>query len=207
MTSGPAAPTEAAATEGTKEISQVDKVNNELTNNPRPGRCDVIDRSISTYNGGQTSKYKWAQQLWNVDVQVPLPKGTTARMLIVVIKSRSLKVHIKGQDQPLLDGELYGRVKADDSFWNVEDKEFLNINLEKAEEKIWTTIIVGDEEIDPKSVDNSKRPEDFDLETQGHLQKVIYERDRKLNGLPTTEEEANMKMMNELYKNNPQFAS
>lgn len=39
------------------------------------------------------------------------------------------------------------------------------------------------------------------------MKKVIYERDRKLAGLPTTEEEENMKMMNELYKNNPQFAS
>jgi len=35
------------------------------------------------------------------------------------------------------------------------------------------------------------------------LKKVIYERDRKLAGLPTTEEEENMKMMNELYKKNP----
>mmetsp|Transcript_32205 Transcript_32205/g.39928 ORF Transcript_32205/g.39928 Transcript_32205/m.39928 type:complete len:141 (-) Transcript_32205:234-656(-) len=139
----------------------------------------------------------------NVDVQIKLPKGTSSRQLIVVIKSRHLKVMIKGQEEPLLDGELFERVKVDDSFWNIEDQEFLNINLEKAEEKIWKTILVGDEEIDPKSVDNTKKIEDFDLETQGHLQKVLYERDRKMAGLPTTEEEANMKMMNELYKNNP----
>ena len=125
----------------------------------------------------------------NVDVQVKLPKGTTSRQLLVVIKAKSLKVQIKGQDAPLLDGELVERVKVDDSFWNIEDNEFLNINLEKAEEKIWKTILVGDEEIDPKSVDNTKRVEDFDLETQGHLQKVLYERDRKMAGLPTTEEE------------------
>ena len=124
-----------------------------------------------------------------------------------MIKSKSLKVQIKGQQDPLLDGELVERVKVDDSFWNIEDNEFLNINLEKAEEKIWKTILVGDEEIDPKSVDNTKRVEDFDLETQGHLQKVLYERDRKMAGLPTTEEEKNMKLMNDLYRNNPQFAA
>ena len=72
---------------------------------------------------------------------------------------------IKGQDEPIIDGELFERVKVDDSFWNLEDKEFLNINLEKMEEKIWTTVIKGDDEIDPKSVDNSKAVEDFDLET------------------------------------------
>lgn len=86
-------------------------------------------------------------------------------MLLVTIKSQSLKVILKGSDEPLVDGALVGRVKPDDCFWNVDDDSFLNINLEKAAEKIWTTVIVGDEEIDPKSVDNSKKPEDFDLET------------------------------------------
>lgn len=62
-------------------------------------------------------------------------------------------MQIKGQDTVLLEGELFERVKVDDSFWSVEDNEYLNINLEKMEEKIWKTILVGDEEIDPKSVD------------------------------------------------------
>jgi hypothetical protein len=110
---------------------------------------------------------------------------------------------IKGCDEPVLDGELSEKVKVDDSFWNVEDAEYLNINLEKMEEKIWKTILVGDEEIDPKTVDNTKNIEEFDLETQGHLQKVLYERNRKMHGLPTTEEEENMKKMNEIMKNNP----
>jgi hypothetical protein len=49
--------------------------------------------------------------------------------------------------------------------------------------------LLGDAEIDPKTVDNSKKIEEFDLETQGHLQKVLYEQNRKRMGLPTTEEE------------------
>ena len=70
-------------------------------------------------------------------------------------------------------------------------------------EHIWKTVIIGDDEIDPKSVDNTKNIEEFDLETQGHLQKVYYERNRKMNGLPTTEEEAQAKALNEMFKNNP----
>lgn len=108
---------------------------------------------------------------------------------------------LKGQEEPIIDGELHERVKCEDSFWNVEDNEFLNINLEKMEEKIWKTVMAGDDEIDPKSVDQTKAVEDFDLETQGHLVKVLYERNRKMAGLPTTEEEANMKAMNEMFKN------
>ena len=56
-------------------------------------------------------------------------------------------------------------------------------------------MILGDDEIDTKTVDNSKRIEEFDLETQGHLQKVLYEQERKKMGLPTTEEEEQQKMM------------
>ena len=88
-----------------------------------------------------------------------------------------------------MEGELCEKVKVDDSFWSVEDDEFLNINFEKHSEVIWKTIIVGDAEIDTKKVDNSKNLTEFDTETQGHLRKVLYEQERKRQGLPTTEEE------------------
>jgi len=56
-------------------------------------------------------------------------------------------------------------VTPDDSFWNVEEKRWLNLNLEKAVEQIWKTVIIGDEEIDTSKVDNSKKVEEFDTET------------------------------------------
>ena len=51
--------------------------------------------------------------------------------------------------------------------------------MEKHADDIWNTIIKGDKEIDPKTVDNSKKLEDFDHETQGALRKVMYEQNRK----------------------------
>lgn len=72
---------------------------------------------------------------------------------------------IKGQAEPLVDGELSEKIKVDDSFWSVEDKKYCNITFEKAYEAIWKTVIKGDAEIDPKTVDNSKRIDEFDLET------------------------------------------
>lgn len=97
-------------------------------------------------------------------------------MLKVEIKPKHLFVALKGKEgEPLLNGELSEKVKVDDTFWTIEDSQYLNITFEKAYEAIWKTILVGDEEIDPKTVDNSKKIEEFDLETQGHLQKVLYE--------------------------------
>lgn len=167
--------------------------------NPLPPKTD-IDKEISTYNGAKTEKYNWSQGTLNVDVQVKLPVGTTARQVICIIKTKHLKVCIKGCEEPIIDSELHERVKVDDSFWSVEDNEFLNINFEKMEERIWKTVLAGDEEIDPKSVDQTKNMDEFDLETQGHLQKVLYERNRKMAGLPTTEEEANAKALNDMMK-------
>ena len=49
------------------------------------------------------------------------------------------------------------------------------LNLEKGSENIWKTIIKGDTEIDATKVDNSKKIEEFDGETQSALRKIMYE--------------------------------
>jgi hypothetical protein len=113
----------------------------------------------------------------------------------VQIKSKYIKITKKNKGQVLLEGELYDRIKVDESTWTIEDNKKLMIVLEKAEENIWKTVIVGDEEIDTSKVDNSKRIDEFDDETQGALRKIIYEQNRKNNGLPTTEEESQMEML------------
>ena len=157
-----------------------------------------VDKKISTYNGAETEHYNWTQSTKAVDVQIPIPKGTKPRDLLVVIKTKHLKVQIKGQDKPIIDGELDQKVRIDDSFWSIEDGEYLNINFEKSSEVIWKTVITGDSEIDTKKVDNAKNLSEFDHETQGHLRKVLYEQERKKMGLPTTEEEQQQKLMAEM---------
>ena len=99
-----------------------------------------------------------------------------------------------------MDSELCEKVKPDESFWSIEDKQFLSINFEKSTEVIWKCILLGDDEIDTKKVDNSKSLDQFDNETQGHLRKVLYEQERKRQGLPTTEEAQNYAAMEEIMK-------
>mmetsp|Transcript_1182 Transcript_1182/g.2164 ORF Transcript_1182/g.2164 Transcript_1182/m.2164 type:complete len:196 (-) Transcript_1182:43-630(-) len=157
-------------------------------------------QKISTYNGDATDKYNWSQSISEVTLQIPVPKGTKSRDLLVKIHPKKLFIQLKSQSEPLIDGELAEKVKVEDSFWSVEDNQFIIITFEKAYEAIWKTIIVGDKEIDPKTVDNSKKIEEFDLETQGHLQKVLYEQERKRNGLPTTEEKENQRKIEEIMR-------
>lgn len=124
------------------------------------------------------------------------------------MKPKNLKITVKGSATPLLSGELCEKIRVDDSFWSIEDNQFLNLNFEKAGEAIWKSVLVGDAEIDTKKVDNAKSISEFDQETQGHLRKVLYEQERKKKGLPTTEEEQQQKLMEEIMAkqgiNNPQ---
>jgi hypothetical protein len=62
--------------------------------------------------------YSWTQELEEVDVTVPVPKGTRAKDLVVVLQKKKLSVGLKGQDK-ILDGELCKEVKVEDSTWTV----------------------------------------------------------------------------------------
>ena len=56
-----------------------------------------------------------------MDLQISLPKGTTSKMILVDIKTKHLKVQLKGQPAPIIEGELQEKVVVEDSFWNIED--------------------------------------------------------------------------------------
>ena len=122
-------------------------------------------REISTYNGDKTDKYNWSQSVTDVVVQIPVPQGTKPKGLVVVIKPKYLSVALKGSSEPIVAGDLCEKIKVEDSYWTIEDDKYLNINFEKAYEAIWKCVILGDKEIDTKTVDNSKKIEEFDLET------------------------------------------
>lgn len=66
----------------------------------------------------QALPYSWRQELVDVDLIVPIPKGTRAKGLDVVIAKKKLKVGLKGQE-PILEGELSKEIKVDDSTWTI----------------------------------------------------------------------------------------
>jgi hypothetical protein len=142
-------------------------------------------------NGGKTEKYIWYQTLSEVDVKIPVPKGTAARQLNVDIKKNSLKIAYKNKpNEPIIQGTLHKSVKADESFWTVEDNELITLNLQKVNGmEWWKTVIVGDEEIDTQKVqpENSKL-EDLDRETRPFVEKMMFDQRQKSMGLPTSEE-------------------
>lgn len=62
--------------------------------------------------------YTWRQELGDVDITVPIPKGTRAKQLNVVMKQNKFTLGLKGEE-PIMDGELCKAIKVDDSTWTV----------------------------------------------------------------------------------------
>lgn len=62
--------------------------------------------------------YKWKQELGEVDITIPVPKGTRARDLVVVIQKKKLSVGLKGKDK-IMEGELCKEIKLEESTWTL----------------------------------------------------------------------------------------
>ena len=73
---------------------------------------------MATYSYSQALPYTWKQQLADVDIEVPIPKGTRAKQLNVVLQKKKLSVGLKGEE-PIMSGELCKEIKVEDSTWTV----------------------------------------------------------------------------------------
>ena len=155
--------------------------------------------SISTYNGDQCDDYNWSQGVGDVTIQFTLKQKINKKMLKIDMTVNHLKIVIQGMDKPLIDDDFCEKIIPDDSNWTIEDGQSIILFLEKATEIIWKSAFKGGKEIDTKTVDNSKRIDEFDSETQAALNKIVYEQNRKRNGLPTTEEEKKLEALKEAW--------
>jgi len=133
--------------------------------------------------------YRWTQELGEVDIVVPVPKGTRGKDLVVVIQKKKLSVGLKGQDK-ILDGELCKEIKMEDSTWTLEDNESVLIHLEKInQQQWWENVLTHHPKIDTRKIEpgNSKLS-DLDGETRGMVEKMMFDNQQKQMGKPTSDE-------------------
>ena len=70
----------------------------------------------------------------------------------------------------LVEGELQWKVHVDESMWTLIPGEHVHISLDKVEERWWTCVIKGDEEIDKSKIDTTQDISEFDEQTQTDYQ-------------------------------------
>jgi hypothetical protein len=156
-----------------------------------PEEREVHDREAKKKEAEEQAAlpYTWRQELGDVDLTIPIPKGTRAKQLNVSIQKKKLTVGLKGQD-PIMDGELCKAVKVDDSTWTVEDQEVLLIHLEKVNrQEWWENVLTHHPKIDTRKIEpeNSKLS-DLDGETRGMVEKMMFDNQQKQMGKPTSDE-------------------
>eukprot|EP00904_Undaria_pinnatifida_P000969 jgi/Undpi1/10873/HiC_scaffold_3.g01399.m1 len=157
-------------------------------------------------NGGKTEKYEWTQTLQELSVVVPITEGLKSRDVVCDITKSRLRVGVRGQ--PLLvDGEMYNRVKVDDSFWTLEDGKEINIALQKENQmEWWKCVVKGDPEINTSKVqpENSKLSE-LDGETRKTVEKMMFDQRQKAQGLPTSDEMSKQEMLGKFMAQHPEM--
>ncbi|CAI2176018.1 13455_t:CDS:2, partial [Funneliformis geosporum] len=133
--------------------------------------------------------YKWKQTLQDVDITVPVPKGSRAKDLKVDIKKKHLTVGLKGQT-PIIEGELCKEVKIDDCTWTLEDQKEIFIHIEKSNQmEWWKNVITTHPEIDTTKIQpENSNLSDLDGETRAMVEKMMFDQRQKKMGKKTSEE-------------------
>ena len=163
-------------------------------------------------NGGICENYRWTQSLQDVQVFVPVPKGTKAKMLKVQMLKQKLIVHVAGAESAVVDGELHKPIKIEDSTWSIEDNpsddnRLVSIFLTKMNQmEWWSRVIVGDPEINTQKVEpeNSKLS-DLDGDTRQTVEKMMYDQRQKAAGLPTADEQSKQDMLKKFMQAHPEM--
>ncbi|KZT72827.1 CS-domain-containing protein [Daedalea quercina L-15889] len=150
--------------------------------------------------------YKWKQELGEVDIVVPVPKGTRGKNLDVVIQKKKLSVGLKGQE-PIMAGELCREIKVEESTWTVEDQEAVHVHLEKInKQQWWENVITHHPKIDTTKIqpENSKLS-DLDGETRGMVEKMMFDNQQKQMGKPTSDELKKMEVLKKFQEQHPEL--
>ncbi|KAJ3479606.1 hypothetical protein NLI96_g8935 [Meripilus lineatus] len=150
--------------------------------------------------------YTWKQELGEIDILVPVPKGTRGKQLNIVFQKKKLSVGIKGQD-PIMSGELPHEIKLEESTWMLEDQQVVNVHLEKVnKQQWWPHVLTHHPRIDTtKIVPENSKLSDLDGETRGMVEKMMYDNQQKQMGKPTSDEQKKMEALKKFQAAHPEL--
>ncbi|KAG8906105.1 hypothetical protein FRB99_007566 [Tulasnella sp. 403] len=150
--------------------------------------------------------YKWKQELGEVDIYVPVPKGTRARDLDIKIMKKKLSAGLKGKEK-ILEGDLCREIKVEESTWTVQDQSEIHIHLEKInKQEWWENVLTHHPKVDvTKIVPENSKLSDLDGETRGMVEKMMFDNQQKHLGKPTSDEAKKMEMLEKFKKAHPEL--
>jgi CS domain/N-terminal conserved domain of Nudc. len=170
-------------------------------------------------NGGTVpGRYTWTQTLSELSVSIPVPDGTRGKDVSVVLNKNHLKVGLlsqirsspkgSGSESWIVDSALTKAIVVDDSFWTIEDGNRIVLNLQKLNGMEWWDSVCKDDsaKIDVRAIqpENSSLS-DLDGETRKTVEKMMYDQRQKAMGLPTSEEQNKLDMLEKFKAQHPEL--
>ncbi|KEG09955.1 nuclear distribution protein C like protein [Trypanosoma grayi] len=197
-----------AAAEAAKRKEELEKKMEELAN-AKEDEDGMKPKGLppNAGNGFDYEHYTFTQSLQEVEVRVSLPiANAKGKNLDVVMQQHRLRVGLKGKP-PIVDGDLYAAVKAEESMWTIEDGRTVVLTLTKQNQmEWWKTVIAGDMEIDlQKVVPENSKLDDLDSDTRQTVEKMMYDQRQKALGLPTSEEQQKRDMLAKFMAAHPEM--
>uniref|UniRef100_A0A7S3RYM6 CS domain-containing protein n=1 Tax=Emiliania huxleyi TaxID=2903 RepID=A0A7S3RYM6_EMIHU len=81
-------------------------------------------------NGAVCDRYRWTQELGDLTFALELPPGTAKRDVACRVTSGTVSCGVRGE-APLVSGEFYARVRADEAMWQLQDNHRLVVSVPK----------------------------------------------------------------------------
>lgn len=172
-------------------------------------------RSPDSYNGAVREGFTWSQTISDLDVLVKLPSHLkTSKDLKVSLDSNEIKVEARlpatsesleadesfsSQWSTIFFGELCFLTRKDESVWSIMPGQYVSIHLEKALDRWWDALIVGEPKIELSRIDCSRNFDDMGLEEQMKVQELMWNHQQKLIGNSTSEQIKMEKILKEAW--------
>ncbi|KAF7233619.1 hypothetical protein EG68_12306 [Paragonimus skrjabini miyazakii] len=167
----------------TLEVQSTESMKQEISANTDPDADDtpgVYQADPECYNGAVRDCYTWSQSIKDVDINIKVPS--------VVKTGKDLKSD--GTEQPYFDRSLCWDIVKDEAVWTLHPKESrVHLCLDKVQERWWEAAFEGEDKINTRKIDCSRPMHELDEEAQAKIHQLMYDEQRKRQGLPTSEQQ------------------
>ncbi|XP_018654372.1 nuclear movement protein related [Schistosoma mansoni] len=152
----------------------------------------VYQADPDCYNGAIRDSYTWSQTIKDIDIKIKIPENVDARNVSVNIERKHIHVSVQKDKKEIFcfDGDLCWEIHKNDAIWTFHSKENqIQLCLDKIQERWWEAAFDGEDKLNTRKIDCSRPMHELDDEAQAKIQQLMYDEQRKRQGLPTIEQE------------------